>query len=167
MSSTKVIDASSVRLSGDLIVVQSLPIAQVPKGSFGFTDQGWVRGRDETRMGDVVDILVDDKLRAVELTIKLKHQLVLPSETRNLLPKDLRKEYMRSLADAMSFTGDSYTLAPLPVEKVDSIRTGELLYEVMIDVHSDEFSNAIFRALHSGRTEKGLVRSLFEEMLGK
>jgi hypothetical protein len=167
LSRTKILDASSVRLSGDSLVVKSLPITQIPPGSFRITDQGWLRGRDETRIGDVADILVDDSLEAVELTVKLKHQLVLPSDTRNLLPKDARKEYMRSMGDAMSFTGDSYTLAPLPVSEVMSIHTGELLYEVMIDVDAEDLSNSIFRALHSGRTEKGLLRLLFDEQLRK
>lgn len=167
ISRTKILDASSVKLSDDSLVVRSLPITQIPPGSFRITDHGWLRGRDETRIGDIADILVDDSLDAVELTVKLRHQLVLPSDTRNLLPKDVRKEYMRSMGDAMSFTGDSYTLAPLPVSDVISIRTGELLYEVMIDVDAEDLSNSAFRALHSGRTEPGLLRLLFEEQLRK
>jgi hypothetical protein len=165
LSRTKILDASSVKLSGDSPVVQSLPVTQIPSDSFRITDQGWLRGRDETRIGDVADILVDDSLDGVELTVKLKHQLVLPSDTRNLLPKDIRKEFMRSMGDAMSFTGDSYTLAPLPVSEIISIRTGELLYEVLIDVDAEDLSNSIFRALHSGKTENGLLRRLFDEQL--
>ena len=167
ISRKRILDANSVRLRGDSLVVQSMSATQVPPGTFRFTDQGWVRGRDETRMGDVMDILVDDDLRAVELTVKLKHQLVLPSDTQELLPKDVRKEYMRSMADAMSFTGDSYTLASLPAARIASVRPGELYYEVMIDIPLDDLSNAIFRALHSGRREKGLVRTIFDEMIGK
>jgi hypothetical protein len=165
LTRTKMLDAGSVRISGNSLLVQSLPITQAPAGSFRFTDQGWVRGRDETRVGDVMDILVDDRLRAIEVTVKLKHQLVLPSETRNLLPKDVRKEFMRSMADAMSFTGDSYTLASLPVSRITSIRSGDLLYEVMVDINADDLSNALFRALDSGIREEGLVRRIFEGMV--
>ncbi len=162
---TRLLDASSVRLSGSSIVIQDRTVVQLPQDSFEFGDQGWVFGRDETRMGDVLDILVDSRLRIAEFTIKLRHELIVPDETLKVLPKEAQKSYIRRIPDVATFGNESFTIASLPATRVTRMKAESFFYEVHTDIPLEDLENAVFRALDAGRQEKGLVRTLFDELL--
>ncbi len=116
-------------------------------------------------MGDVLDILVDSRLRIAEFTIKLRHELIVPDETLKLLPKEAQKGYIRKIPDVATFGSESFTIASLPASRVTRMKAESFFYEVHTDVPLDDLENAVFRALEAGRREKGLVRILFEELL--
>lgn len=167
LSRTKLLDARSARLTGDSFMIQDVAISQLPAGTFEFSNQGWVLGAKEMRMGDVMDILIDGSLRIREFVVKLRHNLILPDDLRNLLPKKTQKDFMRAIPDATSFGGETYSLASLPASRVSSVKIDPLFYEIITDIQLDDLSNAIFRELQAGRSEKGLVRTLFEKMFSK
>ncbi len=165
ISRTRLLDAGSARLRGDSFVIQDVPMVTPPADAFEFSNLGWVLGAGETRMGDVMDILIDGNLSIEEFTLKLRHRLVLPDDLLKQLPKEVRKGFMRTIPDAATVTGDAYTIASLPVGRVVSVRTNPIYYEVMTNIDVDQLTSRILRALDAGKIEKGMVRRLFEEII--
>ncbi len=162
---SRYLDARNARLSGDSFVVQDASAAQLPSNAFEFSKEGWVYGKDEVRLGDVLDILIDDRLRIIEFTTQLRHRLLLSDETLSLLTKEEQRHYMRTVPDATAVAGDSYTLAQLPAPNVMRVKVEELIYEVHSDFPVGRLTDTILEALRSGRKEKGLIRNLFYEVL--
>jgi hypothetical protein len=165
ISRSMLIDASSAKLRGDRFVVQDTPMASLPPDAFEFANQGWIFDRNETRMGDVLDIIIDDRLRIVEFVVKLGHQLIMPDDTMGLLSKKAKKAFLREIPDAVGMGKDAFTIVSLPADKVSAVRPDPVYYEVMTRISVEDLTNPVLRALQAGRSEKGLVRELFEQAL--
>ena len=126
-------------------------------------DQGWILDRRERRLGDVMDVLVNERLAVSEIVVALRHELVVRDDLLKTLPKDVQRTVVREVPDVSSpVTGNVYTLASLPASKVRSVRTSDLFYEVITRVDLDELSNSFLAAIARGEREKGLLRSIFE-----
>lgn len=116
-------------------------------------------------MGDVMDILIDDGLRAWEFVAGLRHNLLVPSDTMAILSKEAKKDFMRRIPDvSSSYGGDAYTVVSVPATSVSRVKPDPLFYKVVTKVSLDDLTNSILRALRAGRSEKGLVRALFAEL---
>jgi len=136
-----------------------------PADAFESKSPGWVVDREDRRMGDVMDILIDDGLRAREFVAGLRHNLLIPSDTMSILSKEEKKDFMRRIPDvSSSYGGDAYTVVSVPVTSVCKVKPDPLFYELVTKVSVDDLANSILRALRAGRSEKGLVRTLFEEL---
>lgn len=164
-SRTRYLDARSARLKGDSFVVPGASAAP-PADAFEFRSPGWVLDRKDRRMGDVMDILIDDGLRAREFVAALRHNLLIPSDTMTILSKESKKEFMHRSPDvSSSYIGDVYTIVSVPVSSVSRVETDPLFYKLVTKVLLDDLTNSILRALRAGKSGKGLVRALFMELI--
>jgi len=163
-SRTRYLDARSAHLKGDSFVVPGTS-ARPPGDAFESKSPGWMVDRKDRKMGDVMDILIDDGLRAREFVAGLRHNLLVPSDTMAILSKEAKKDFMRRIPDvSSSYGGDAYTVVSVPATSVSRVTPDPLFYKVVTKVSLDDLTNSILRALRAGRSEKGLVRALFADL---
>jgi len=137
-----------------------------PQDGFESKSPGWVLDRRERRMGDVMDILIDRELRIREFVAGLRHNLLIRDDIAASLSKEAGRLLMRRIPDVPSSYGvDAYTVVPVPCRIVTRVKIDPLYYEVVTRVSLDDLANSVLRALRAGRSEKGLVRALFAELI--
>ncbi len=160
------LDPSATKFKGGILVIGDLRLPSRPTGCFSIGDQGWVLDQKEQRFGDVMDILVDKRLAAMEIVVALRHELVVRDDVLKTLPKEMQRAVVKEVPDVSSpVTGNVYTIASLPASKVRSVRTCELFYEIITAIDLDDLSNSFLASITKGEREKGLLRRIFEEQI--
>jgi hypothetical protein len=166
LSKTVFLDARAALVRGDSLIVRDVFLEDAPDNSFSCSSQAWLLDPEGNRFGDIIDALVARDLRVREFIVKLNHELVLP-EDNDSVSKEARKEFMKSMPDATALGGGAYTVASLPVSRVEKIENDPLFYEVTTGMLVTELRDSVARDLASGKREKGMLRDIFRELAGQ
>ncbi len=164
LAKTRFLDPRAASIQGNSLKVRDVFLDEPPGNSFPLSNQGWLLDGDGNRMGDVLDFLVNAKLKIREVVASLNHELILPKDERESLPQEKQDQFMKSIPDATSLGGGAYTAVSVPITRVTKIETDPLYYEVITDVLASKLKEELIDELGSGEAEEGLLREVFRRM---